>query len=108
MSLGKAWTILGRDPEKVMATLKAVQGMEARSEAAEKAYMRAQKIARGLLAQCHPDRNQGDSAAHAKFLQIQAALDTIKYYTEELKEKILEARKKEENLPDGFIMIRKK
>ena len=105
MALGEAWTILGRDPAMVMASLKKPRGFTARLQAAEKAYNVAQRLARNLMAAYHPDKNPGNQTAIIQFRQVNLALEAIEYHTKEFRRKVEEIQKRSEDPPDGFIMI---
>jgi hypothetical protein len=107
MTLGEAWTILGRDPAIVIASLKKPQGFTARLQAAEKAYNVAQRLARNLMAAYHPDKNPGNQTAIVQFRQVSQALETIEFHTKEFRRKVEEIQKRGEDPPDGFIWIDK-
>jgi hypothetical protein len=108
MDLHQAWGVLGKDSQIVISSLKTVEGLEQRIKAAEKALAWAQKLAKELRFQYHPDKNPGDDAAERKFKAIGIALQVIEEHTEEFKRKALEKKHRIDNPPDGFIMVEKK
>ena len=82
LSLPEAWLVLGRDPKRVAD---AIRGSRDRVEAAQAELEEARKIARGLLALHHPDRNQGSPKAAERFRLVQEAIEVVEKATEELR-----------------------
>jgi hypothetical protein len=84
MTLGEAWIILGKNPQKLAEDLEQYPRLKDKVIAVEAAYVEAQKLSKKLMAKNHPDVNHDPDAAD-KFRQIQQALEVIRVGTEEFK-----------------------
>jgi len=85
MGIADAWRALGEDPEEVVREIRSCPDVPSRIAAAEAALSRAERIAKALMAAHHPDRNQGDSSAERRFKRVQAALESVRFHTGDLK-----------------------
>jgi len=79
----EAWTILGKDPEKVLLRLARLPRHQ-RVSAAEEDLEEAQKLAKKLWVIHHPDRG-GDADI---FKRVSRALESLTYHTQEFKRKM--------------------
>jgi hypothetical protein len=84
-----AWRTLEIDPDGVFGRIASRPRAE-RADAAEVELEVARRRARELMIKYHPDRNQGDSAAEAKFKNIQAAIQLLVDSTQEFRRKLIE------------------
>jgi hypothetical protein len=80
MPLHQAWGVLGEDFKTLLTRIKAQRDPKERVDAVGKALQKAKKIARKLMGQHHPDRG----GSQHKFLEVQRAINSIEYHTEEL------------------------
>lgn len=80
MPLPQAWGVLGEDFKGLLTRIKAHEDTKERIDATDRAFQNAKKIARKLMGKHHPDRG-GDQH---KFLEVQKAIESIEYHTEEL------------------------
>lgn len=87
MDIAEAWRALGEDPGEVVKEIRSCPDVPSRIQAAEAALARAERIARALMATHHPDRNQGDVSAERRFKRVQAALESVRFHTAELKKR---------------------
>lgn len=102
MNLAEAWNILGRDPDRVFATIQSFP-KERRLEMAEKICQKAKRIAGKLSAPHHPDRG-GKPEEYRKYWE---ALEVIEKSTAEFKLLLEERQKKdEERASKESFMIR--
>ncbi len=102
MTLKEAWLILGRDSDRVIATIKE-QPREKRIEASRKILEKARRIAAKVSAQHHPDIG-GDPI---KFKRVWAAFNSIEFYTREFETKMIELQNKIDNRVGTFIELDK-
>lgn len=85
ISLSEAWTLLGRDPSRIMNTI-AKLPRDQRVAAAEKIFEKAKRMAAVASAPHHPDVG-GDPN---KFKRIWDALGVIEKHTNDFKVKMKE------------------
>jgi len=99
LSLRDAWLVLGREPRKVAAFIKARSD---RVAAAEELLGSARRLARRLLGLHHPDRNPEDPEARERFDLVREALAVVEAGTEDFRERP-EARPRRDG--DVFIEV---
>ena len=87
MPLNEAWSMLGKNPVQIYAYLSTFTNLQERIEAIDRLLEQAKKTARMLLAQFHPDKNPDNIAALEKFKNINQAIGSIEFHTEEFKKK---------------------
>lgn len=80
MPLFQAWEILGKDFKGLLTQIRTHENIKERIDATNKAFQNAKKIARKLMGKHHPDQG-GDGH---KFLEVQKAIESIEYHTEQL------------------------
>ncbi len=97
LSLRDAWLVLGREPKRVAAAIKARAD---RVAAADELLESARRLARRLLGLHHPDRNPGDPEARERFDLVQEALSVVEAGTEDFRRQP-EARPRK----DGAVFI---
>ena len=79
--------------------------VEAKMEAVEQAGRLANKLARKLLAESHPDKNPGDQAAARRYQQVLDALESVKSHTDGFRRQVEEIKERIDNPPEGSIQI---
>jgi len=89
MDLHKAWSLLGRDSERIIHTIKALP-RDQRAEAAKKILEKAKKMAKELSSKHHPDVG-GDPE---KFKLIWEAVRIIETHTKEFELRLKELENK--------------
>lgn len=80
MQAGEAWRLLGEDPGRVAATMRAAP-LASRGDVAARLLDRARRSAKALMVKNHPDKNPGDAGAQARFVAVQAALAALEEHT---------------------------
>lgn len=85
LSVDEAWRILGKDAKQIIHIIMNYVSLDERIKVMDEILIRARKIARKLSAQYHPDVNPNDSDAGRKFRDIQSAIRSIEYHTEQFK-----------------------
>lgn len=88
MEVAEAWRVLGEDPQEVIREIKSRPDRESRMAAAEAALSRAERLAKVLSGVHHPDRNPGDALSTRRFARVQRALESIRFHTDELRNRI--------------------
>jgi len=102
MELSEAWTVLGRDVTQVLHGTSDLPDVQSKMAEVERACRTAERIAKKLLGQNHPDKNPGDPTAAKRYAHVLDAIGVIREHTESFRERILERK---ENPPDGHIQI---
>lgn len=105
MGLSEAWGALGRDVTQVLYGTSDLPDVRSKMAAVDEACRAAERIAKKLLGQNHPDRNPGDTTAARKYQEVQDAIRVIKNHTEEFRKKVLIIQERKDNPPDGHIRI---
>lgn len=100
MTVSEAWSALGEDPDEIFNSIKSYSNTDAKVLAAEAALVRAERLAKVLMAAHHPDKNPGDMSAEKRFKRVASAIESIRFNTKEMKEKA--SRVKDE--PDGVFI----
>lgn len=80
LTLDYAWRILGVDFDKMAYQIRTISDREEKIIFVTRSLDLANKLGRKLMAQNHPDKGFDGT----KFLEIQEALNSIKFYTEDL------------------------
>lgn len=99
----EAWRILGKDAGQIINFMMRYASLEERIQAADEILVRARKIARKLSAQYHPDVNPNNTGD--KFIEIQSAIKSIEYHTEQFKIKASQVQLEKEQTPKTTIII---
>ena len=104
MTLSEAWALLGRDSNRVIATIKGLPRSE-RVPASKKILDKAKRMAAKTSAQYHPDVG-GDPI---KFKEIWEALGVIENHTIEFESQMnsFEKKMEEKRKKNNFIEIKK-
>ena len=107
MTLKEAWGILEKDLDGIMQFLSSLPDAKSQSEAIDRIYKKAKRIAKCLMAKNHPDVNRHDPLAPERFREIKQAIDTIEVHTEDFQKRVdkLMIRKPSKN--DVVIIIGK-
>jgi hypothetical protein len=105
MELSEAWAVLGKDVNQLFHGTLHLPDIESKMAAVDKAFRIAERSAKKLLGQNHPDKNPGDPEAAERYQRILSALEVIKDHTEKFREKVSGILDRRENPPDGHIQI---
>lgn len=92
MTVSEAWLALGEDPNEIFNSIKSCPNAEKKVLAAEAALVRAERLAKVLMAAHHPDKNPGDISAEKRFKRVASAIESIRFNTKEMKEKASKVR----------------
>lgn len=90
MDLREAWATLGFDPDEIVSRIRAGRTPRERLEVAERAAEEAKRVCAKVSAAHHPDRNQGDAGASARFRRTQNALQVISEETAKMAARVRE------------------
>jgi len=80
LTLNYSWKVLGVDFDKMAYQMRLIPDREEKIRFVTRSLDMANKLGRKLMAQNHPDKGFDGT----KFLEIQEALESIKFYTEDL------------------------
>lgn len=104
MDVAAAWQVLGRDVNQVLHGTSDLPTVEAKMEAVEQAAALANRLAKKLLAQNHPDRNPEPTAA-GRYQEVLDALEAIRSHTEGFRSRVDAIKDRIANPPEGSIQI---
>lgn len=107
ITLGMAWKILGKDAFDIVKEISIFPDRESRLASAKALLDDARRIAKGLMANNHPDKNPNNEMAPSRFREVQEALECIEYYTKDFEAKNEKIDKKVSIGRDGFIEVKK-
>lgn len=105
MELSRAWSVLGKDVNQVLHGTSDLPDVKSKMAAVDGACRTAERIAKKLLGQSHPDRNPGDLIAARRYQEVLDAIGAIREHTEGFRKKVSGILERKENPPDGHIQI---
>jgi hypothetical protein len=104
-SIYEAWKILGKDAKQIIRIAMNYPSLDERIKVIDEILVRARKIAKKLSAQHHPDVNPNDPDAERKFKDVQLALKSIEYHTNQFKINAAQVKLETENKRSSRTVI---
>ena len=98
MTLGEAWTVLGKNPQEIAISIKSTSTIQEKIIAVDTAYIEAKKLAKKLMAQNHPDINPNNPLIVDQFMRVQQALKIIENSTQEFKDQMNKLTNKKQTI----------